>query len=668
MARKFAKQKGLTDALEILETFIQDNKLRLTLHLSQSGHHVADTLERIEIYTSEKVQSSFGCRRELKYPKEYLGGRLFICKSTIGFCPDLDDFPMITFAKKEILFLDQRRTQLYDNLTIVGSMSDCLRLTSFIEPLEVFSCLLNALDWKKKRLTPRKSRYEKCLDKELGSLVKDEDEYEGNAEIISELFLNFLNSLRNHSDSKYDFYGFLIGSKTGKGSPISNALSSPVTQQLPPQSPPLSPPPPHSPPFASSKPNATTFPGPHNSPLFSPISPSISFNLRSPFSGNFRKHTVRPLSPPLRSVAPEESFDRMGRLTPQPSSSSSSSSSPSTPSNHSPLQSLPPPLKRPISPKSLSPRNPINESNRAKKWLQLSGGERKKHASSPSYWTCLSEKASRQAVNALTLKDIKKDILRTFPGHPLFDPLSDEPQRLKMKKVPGSDALVHLLIAYALRNPSVGYSQSMNFMAALILLVHEGDLESSFWTFSGVIENVFLDSFHMIELFMLDCELIEYLIKVELPDLWSWWECTEMDWVCVIQPSIVFRWICTIFSEPSSSPPSQTLLYIWDQTLSQGFEFIFEVSLAIFSACRPVLLEIKSVEKTVDVIRSFLKEQDDVSRFKEFVLATSTSLTRKQINLKNLRQRFFSKRYPTSLQSQVTKQQILSSNTLCSRC
>jgi len=57
--------------------------------------------------------------------------------------------------------------------------------------------------------------------------------------------------------------------------------------------------------------------------------------------------------------------------------------------------------------------------------------------------------------------EIEKDLRRTFPGHTLFE--SEE----------GKSMLRRILLAYALRNPSVGYCQSMNVLAAFILLVTE---------------------------------------------------------------------------------------------------------------------------------------------------------------------------------------------------
>ena len=72
-------------------------------------------------------------------------------------------------------------------------------------------------------------------------------------------------------------------------------------------------------------------------------------------------------------------------------------------------------------------------------------------------------------------EQITKDLPRTFPAHPLLDGV-------------GRDALRRVLCAYARHNPSVGYCQGMNFIAALLLLLMEE--EAAFWCLSSVCEDV----------------------------------------------------------------------------------------------------------------------------------------------------------------------------------
>jgi hypothetical protein len=72
--------------------------------------------------------------------------------------------------------------------------------------------------------------------------------------------------------------------------------------------------------------------------------------------------------------------------------------------------------------------------------------------------------------------DIEKDLHRTFPSNDNFT--SEE----------GLAPLRRLLIAYSVRNPAVGYCQSMNFLAA-VLLLHLTE-EQAFWVLAALIEDI----------------------------------------------------------------------------------------------------------------------------------------------------------------------------------
>ena len=55
------------------------------------------------------------------------------------------------------------------------------------------------------------------------------------------------------------------------------------------------------------------------------------------------------------------------------------------------------------------------------------------------------------------IKDIEKDVFRTFPDHSMFDVDGTGIQQLR-----------RILLAYSVWNPAVGYCQGLNFMAAAL--------------------------------------------------------------------------------------------------------------------------------------------------------------------------------------------------------
>ena len=78
--------------------------------------------------------------------------------------------------------------------------------------------------------------------------------------------------------------------------------------------------------------------------------------------------------------------------------------------------------------------------------------------------------------------EIEKDLHRTFPNHRAFDEGGE-----------GRNKLRDILTAYALRNPNVGYCQSLNYVAAMLLIALKLDAEASFWMLAALCEDLFPD-------------------------------------------------------------------------------------------------------------------------------------------------------------------------------
>jgi hypothetical protein len=74
--------------------------------------------------------------------------------------------------------------------------------------------------------------------------------------------------------------------------------------------------------------------------------------------------------------------------------------------------------------------------------------------------------------NQFIVKEIAKDIHRTFSQHPYFND--------KKYGFIGQTALHQVLIAYSAYNPKVEYCQGMNFVAGFILLINGGQEDRCF--------------------------------------------------------------------------------------------------------------------------------------------------------------------------------------------
>jgi hypothetical protein len=117
-------------------------------------------------------------------------------------------------------------------------------------------------------------------------------------------------------------------------------------------------------------------------------------------------------------------------------------------------------------------------------------------------------KAAAMTAEEKVLHQIDLDLPRTFPEHPTFAAAA------------GRAALRRVLVAHARRNPVIGYTQSMNFLAAVLLLVMppEGVAvrggrasreEGAFWLLCAITERLlpeyYTDEMMGVQVIAIDC-------------------------------------------------------------------------------------------------------------------------------------------------------------------
>jgi hypothetical protein len=96
----------------------------------------------------------------------------------------------------------------------------------------------------------------------------------------------------------------------------------------------------------------------------------------------------------------------------------------------------------------------------------------------PNYYSTLCHRQTPSSI-----KQIKMDLHRTLPNNRHF-----------LKKTRRVEKLERVLIAYSLHNPSVGYCQGMNMVAAVCLLYL--DEEDAFWCLVYIIEHLLPSNYY----------------------------------------------------------------------------------------------------------------------------------------------------------------------------
>jgi Rab-GTPase-TBC domain len=158
-------------------------------------------------------------------------------------------------------------------------------------------------------------------------------------------------------------------------------------------------------------------------------------------------------------------------------------------------------------------------------------------------------------------REIELDIRRTFSE----DMLSSNSD--------WSDALRRVLIAYAMRNPTLGYCQSMNVIAGVCLMFMPE--EHAFWTLTVVVEELLSGYFSksMIGL-LVDFQLFDDRLLLVWPKLGSHLAAINFN-----LPVVMSKWFLCLFF---GALPTETALHVWDMFFLEGQRWLFGCAAACF--------------------------------------------------------------------------------------
>ncbi|ETO25862.1 hypothetical protein RFI_11276 [Reticulomyxa filosa] len=263
-------------------------------------------------------------------------------------------------------------------------------------------------------------------------------------------------------------------------------------------------------------------------------------------------------------------------------------------------------------------------------WSETSGCQKRMHTMKticPNYYLQLVQKSEERKMMRGKDKDkdkdkgidstIEKDLKRTFPW--------DEQQRNE-KTV---EMLRRILMAYSVRNPSVGYCQSMNIIGAMLLSFM--DEQQAFWMLCSVLEDVCcaMDLFyHQVDLagVLLDERVLSELIRIKLPRIARHFHALQfhlstvaIDWfLCLFVTTLPYQVFFNLFSFP---PPFfshpfgkslkknkknvnvQTTLRVWDILFAEGTSMIFRTALALLALREKEILKTERFEDVIMVLR-----------------------------------------------------------------
>ncbi|ESZ92541.1 hypothetical protein SBOR_7067 [Sclerotinia borealis F-4128] len=247
---------------------------------------------------------------------------------------------------------------------------------------------------------------------------------------------------------------------------------------------------------------------------------------------------------------------------------------------------------------------------RGEAWFWYAGGPAmvSKHY---GVYDSLVKQAAAGGVNETDDEIIERDLNRTFPDNIKFKPdpppvsekRSSQPS-IKEPETPMLKALRRLLQAFSIYNPRIGYCQSLNFLAGLLLLFMEE--EKSFWMLN-IITRVYLPGTHELNLegANVDLGVLMTSIKESMPAIWAKIG-GELDGTAgdgrlsMRLPPITLCTTAWFMSCFIGTLPIETTLRVWDSFFFEGSKTLFRIALAIFKVGEQ---EIKAVSDPMEIFQ-----------------------------------------------------------------
>ena len=207
---------------------------------------------------------------------------------------------------------------------------------------------------------------------------------------------------------------------------------------------------------------------------------------------------------------------------------------------------------------------------RPKVWAECSGANSLRV---PGYFDDLMARPASED-NADVAVQIRADIHRTLTDNIFF------------RKGPGVAKLNDVLLAYARRNPDVGYCQGMNLITANLLLIAPS-AEDAFWLLTSMVESILPAGYydHSLLASRADQQVLRAYVAEVLPRLSA-----HFDDLAIDLETMTFQWFLSVFTDCLSA---EALFRVWDVVLCSGDGggvFLFQVALALLKLNEPQLL------------------------------------------------------------------------------
>ncbi|KAG5355651.1 GTPase-activating protein [Yarrowia sp. B02] len=251
---------------------------------------------------------------------------------------------------------------------------------------------------------------------------------------------------------------------------------------------------------------------------------------------------------------------------------------------------------------------------RGQAWFWFARGYEYLNANVGVYDKLCEKSATMDTVDA---ELIERDLYRTFPDNVYFRKAEGE-----VDETPMIMALRRVLRAFALHHPKVGYCQSLNFLAGLLLLFM--DEERAFWMLH-IITQKYLPGVHdtNLEGVNVDQGVLMLLVQKSLPAVWrhigvglEGAHSEGMDLVRNLPPITLCTasWFMSVYI---GTLPIETTLRIWDCLFYEGSKTLFRIALTLMKQSEPEFVGLNDPMEIFQVVQTSPKSMLDASHLME---------------------------------------------------
>ena len=248
-------------------------------------------------------------------------------------------------------------------------------------------------------------------------------------------------------------------------------------------------------------------------------------------------------------------------------------------------------------------------------WFFYAGGEAYLEQHAGLYTSLVSRSEGELSNN--DIESIERDLHRTFPDNIHFKP-DLRSSGSSAPELPLLSSLRRVLRAYALHNPRIGYCQSLNFLAGLLLLFLSE--EKAFWMLH-IVTTVYLPGTHELSLegTNVDLWILMVALKSSLPHVWTkvgsaGGSGDDIDGSARLPPISLCTtsWFMSLFI---GTLPIETVLRVWDMIFYEGSRTLFRVALTIFKLGEQRIKDVSDPMELFQVVQNLPRGMLDAGAF-----------------------------------------------------